>query len=441
MVQVLPYVPSFGERLAGALGNAAGNLGQAYIEGKRYKETQNRDNEIINQLSSPNLSPMDAIALVSKLSADKQKNVSTMLGPLLKEKAKSNEKMALLEKLMPELAQNQGKNAALLAENQGGVSPEMQSGVSPIQNLIQQVTTPQQEGGGINGLPNEKLELLSAFPELRPFAENVLNRRRHEEKIEAEERRHKEDVDERKFKDTRDFEYKRAGPILEEADLIRRTMPNLRNSINTLETSIQSGDLGTLSGDYLANVTGIEGFRSGKGALFLTAGKDFFLNNIGRVGNRPNQWVEQQLVKMQPEIGRSREANESVVEFMKFKVDTDEAFMRTIDQLSDEYKKTLGYVPGDIGVIADKAMKPYVEKRQKQLAYKLRQIHEQEAGKETLSKMEKVPKGTPLTLEKAKALLNYFKDTKDPQERMKKAEETARKLGYEIVGEEIYGEQ
>jgi hypothetical protein len=433
MVQVLPYVRSFGEKLSESLSNAAGEVGQAYVERQKRVQANNRDNEIISQLSQPGVSPIDMITLTSKLSPEKRKDVSTLLAPLLKEKTKSTETMSLLEQLFPGML------------NQQGAQPGQQA-QSPMQSMMAQAGPPEaqapqpQAQGGINGLPTEQLELLTAIPQLRPFAENALSRRQHEEKQSTAERHHQENIENKKFTDTRDFEYKRAGPILQQADEMRRGFPQLRASLNTIKDSITSGDLGTFSTDWLANVSGLEGFRSGKGALFLTAGKDFFLNNISKVGGRPNQWVEQQLVKMQPEIGRTKEANESVAEFFEFKLDTDEAYVNTLDELSEKYKQELGYVPGDIGAITDKAIKPYVDKREKQLAYKLKVIDERERGPEELKKLQKVPKGTPLTIQKAKALLDYFKDTEDVDERMKKAEEAARKLGYEIVGEEIYGE-
>lgn len=440
MVQVLPYVRSFGEKLSESLSNAAGEVGQAYVERQKRVQANNRDTEILSQLSQPGVSPIDMITLTSKLSPEKRKDVSTLLAPLLKEKTKSGETMSLLEQLFPGVF-----------NGQQGFQPGQQA-ASPMQSMMaesqpQEAQAPQlqaqqsQAAGGIHSLPTEKLELLTAIPQLRPFAENALSRRQHEEKQSTAERHHQENIENKKFTDTRDFEYKRAGPILQQADEMRRAFPQLRASLNTIKDSITSGDLGTFSPDWLANVSGLEGFRSGKGALFLTAGKDFFLNNISKVGGRPNQWVEQQLVKMQPEIGRTKEANESVAEFFDFKLDTDEAYVNTLDELSEKYKQELGYVPGDIGAITDKAIKPYVDKREKQLAYKLKVIDEREQGPEALAKLQKVPKGTPLTIQKAKALLDYFKDTENVDERMKKAEEAARKLGYEIVGEEIYGEQ
>lgn len=42
MVQVLPYVPGFGEKLAGVLGNAAGKIGEGYIQGKAEERLQSK---------------------------------------------------------------------------------------------------------------------------------------------------------------------------------------------------------------------------------------------------------------------------------------------------------------------------------------------------------------------------------------------------------------
>lgn len=85
MVQVLPYVPSFGEKLAGVLGQAGGNIGEALVN-KHYKNQANeKDQEILKKFGSEsNLTPMQQIQTFASLSPDRQKSLSPLFSQLIK---------------------------------------------------------------------------------------------------------------------------------------------------------------------------------------------------------------------------------------------------------------------------------------------------------------------------------------------------------------------
>lgn len=63
MVQVLPYVPSFGEKLASSFGQAAGQVGRSYIEGQKQQRAQTRLQQLLSgeQVTSQPASPMDSL--------------------------------------------------------------------------------------------------------------------------------------------------------------------------------------------------------------------------------------------------------------------------------------------------------------------------------------------------------------------------------------------
>jgi len=79
MVQILPYVPGFGEKLADAFSNAAGQLGQGYFEGRQKKN----DLQTIEELSQGNLSPMQQFNAFARLSQDRQKALTPAFTTLL----------------------------------------------------------------------------------------------------------------------------------------------------------------------------------------------------------------------------------------------------------------------------------------------------------------------------------------------------------------------
>lgn len=395
-LQVLPPAPNFGSQLAQVLSQAGGDIGQGLVQ----RGVNKKNDALMQLLKNPSATVMQKVDAAYALSQNMDPQRAAVS--------------------MPYLAPHIYSNPTAPQQNeipQQGNSPQFQANETPSGEQIQQQGQ-QQGGSAFSNIQDDQLTLMAGLPQgAGDIAKAELQRRDNSRKQNLK---------------LAEFEYKRAGPILAEADSLRKNIPTLRNSFETLVNAVKEGDIGGFDLDYLANATGIEPLRSPKGALFLSAGKEFFLGNLSRAGTRPNQWIEQQLVKMQPEIGRKPEANLSVAEFMKFKLDTDEAWLKAVDTVSQEYKQNLGYVPGDVGIVADRMIKPYVEQRQKELAYDLRELHEQYQGPKTLLKLERVPKGTPLTIQKAKVFLDRAEGDEA------KAAEAARRLGYDIVGEEIY---
>lgn len=79
MVQILPYVPSFGERLAPVLAQAGTDI----FKGFQQRNANQKDQEIINSFDQ-NDSPINQIQKFSKLSAQRQETIAPLLQQLLK---------------------------------------------------------------------------------------------------------------------------------------------------------------------------------------------------------------------------------------------------------------------------------------------------------------------------------------------------------------------
>jgi hypothetical protein len=178
---------------------------------------------------------------------------------------------------------------------------------------------------------------------------------------------------------------KRAEKVLESADKLRESIPTKEASLYAMKDAIENGDMSFFSLDNLAELTGIEGFRTAKGGQFKTASKNFFISTLSKSGARPNQFLEKQIADGLPRIGRSKEGNLIGTELAGFEIDVEKKRLELIDQISDEYEKTLGYVPGSFGKEVDKSMKQYVEERQEQLAHRLKFLNEQESKGPKLS--------------------------------------------------------
>ena len=234
----------------------------------------------------------------------------------------------------------------------------------------------------------------------------------------------------------RKFYSQRSNKYLEKADEDREVLNKKTQAVNLLEDAVQNMS-GGLTLDYLADVTGNPLLRSAKGAQFKSATKEFLLGNISRVGARPNQWIEQQIAQMMPNIGNSKEANETLIAASRADLKVEQRRLELVGELEDKYLKDLGYVPDTLAREVNALVKPYAEEVQKRLGYDLRVIQERESSPIELSKLTNVPKGTPLTLNKFKAMFPRVKGStnKEKEENLIKM---AEKAGYQIMSDEFY---
>lgn len=183
---------------------------------------------------------------------------------------------------------------------------------------------------------------------------------------------------------------KRAEKVLVKADAIGEELPILESSVMAMEDAITNGDQSFWSSDNLAEMTGIELFRTAKGGQFKTAAKTYFINDLKTSGARPNQFLEKQFVDALAKVGRSQEANQTVLESFKFTNDLKRKRLETIRELEKYYDESLGYLPSGFSRIVEETMEPYIKDRQKEYESRLKDIHVQEKKKSM--KNEKKPK-------------------------------------------------
>jgi len=167
---------------------------------------------------------------------------------------------------------------------------------------------------------------------------------------------------------------KRAEKVLDEADNLGKELPILESTVTAMEDAIQNRDLSFWSADNLAEMTGLEWLRTAKGAQFKSASKNYFINDLKASGARPNMFIEKQFVDALAKIGRSEEANQTVIESFKFTNDLKKKRLDTIRDLEKYYDESLGYLPGRFNAIVEETMKPYVNDRQKDYEKRLKDI-------------------------------------------------------------------
>jgi len=184
----------------------------------------------------------------------------------------------------------------------------------------------------------------------------------------------------------------RSGKVLDRADELREGLPAKENALRFMKDAIEEGDIGFFSGNNLAELTGVEAFRTAKGAQLITAGKEFFLGSIRRAGPRPNIFIEQQIAKMMPKIGRNKEANLTAAALLGADLDVETERVRITDELEQESLDRQGFVPGNLGALVTERLKPIAQERQDALA---KELHEIQKGPQATKFKETQPGAFP----------------------------------------------
>jgi len=250
----------------------------------------------------------------------------------------------------------------------------------------------------------------------------------------AEKSRRNFDIKEREltqkgFVEDRKSAEKITVPFLTNIDKQRSGVREKEQAVRLMRDSIQEQDLDFWSKDNFNRFLGRFGgaLRTAKGQQLINAQKEFLLGNIQRAGSRPNQWIEQQIATMLPQIGISREANLTVTEILEHETAVQRMEQQVADELAAQDRQDYGFVQPDIAARVDKRIEETGQDLQDRLAYRLREVHEREKSGDDLLKLstKKVKRGTFLTPRMAAAMLS-----KNPnEEQMKK---NARKMGYVI---------
>lgn len=203
------------------------------------------------------------------------------------------------------------------------------------------------------------------------------------------------------FESERTYHSKYSKEAEEEVNKLRSSIPKKEMALNFARNAVEEGDTSYFSPDKLADATGIDLFRTSKGAQLVTAGKENLLSNMGRVSARAqNIWFEQRLNSMFAKIGQSKEANLTVQEMLEGELAIDKAYQETFDKLSSEDEKNYGFVKKDIQKRVQNQIKPLEKEILARTSHRMKEVEEQEMGLNKLRQKvgKNVVKGTPLTM-------------------------------------------
>ena len=303
--QVLPEQPSFGNQLAQ-------QIGAGFSSGLQQKLQQH---ELMQQKKS------QAKALSNYIP---EKQALTIL-----QQPQELQKPLLYQAFYENMVGNKGTDTEIDIQND--------------------IVPKREEKKGISSLSTDKLK-------------GLLNNPIYSKSAEAELRERSELT-----KDVRKSDIKRSDKYLDEINKERDTNQRSKSSLNTIEQALEKKDLSFFSPDNLKSMVGFGRWISPEGAILNTASKEFFLSDMERIMGRPNQFLEKILSNALPQLGKSNEANQTIVEFYKNAIDIQEEKINITDRLEDYYRDKMGYVPGNIGRLVNAELKPYTQQKEKEL--------------------------------------------------------------------------
>jgi hypothetical protein len=230
-----------------------------------------------------------------------------------------------------------------------------------------------------------------------------------------------------KYTDDRDYNAKISRPIIQEAQDSLKTSQVQKGLEKQLRTDIASGNTSGLF-PFMVEKLGLESWRNPESARFTNEVKNLFLGSLQEIpGARPNQFIERVLSTAQPMIGRSPEANLSVLDVADFVRDVNDEHSKLVLKNAKQDREKYGYAKDDISERAWDDMGDYVNRRQEKMAIDIRERHEKDKStSDLISEVLKgeVPPGTPLTPKMMKIF--YIKNNKD----IKKAVAEAKKSNF-----------
>lgn len=343
MIQIIPENrrPRTSEQIGQMLGGF-GNVALDVMEAQNQRQQQARAGQQLNQLTGMDISGLppefQKIALAEALKAQGKQQ---LLG----------QKQGLLEEIF-----GTGQQRRNIGQELGGLEQAQQM----------------QQADGFDASQLSDAQIAQATS-LDPNLGRILQ---HEKDVALREAREVQKQQFEREKIGRKEAHEIVKPLLQELNVSRKNIPLQEQAIEDIQNA--SPNVGAL--DYIADVTGFEPLRSAKGTQLKTAIKDFFLSDLTRAGSRPNMWIEQQLSEALPKLGRSAEANLTIAEGMKFKVDLAKQRINILDDLIAKDKEKYGYVKDDVDARASQLMKPFVEQRKKDLVDSIKKIQKDAKG-------------------------------------------------------------
>lgn len=240
----------------------------------------------------------------------------------------------------------------------------------------------------------------------------------------------------REFESERKFHTDRSSKFLDEIRQETKGINEREIAVDSAISAVNSGQMSPLGGDFWAGILNLPSLRTESGAALQAAAKVNLIGSLGRVGARPNQFIEKQISDAFAQAGETKSAQMAKLQITKAVLDLDKKRGQIANKLADEYRQELRYVPENIDSLVEKQMQPFAEMRMEKLSYDLQRSREKSQSPEFYQTLQKVFPGTPLTPEKYQVFYNKAQG-KNEEERDAAAIRMAKKAGYKILDESV----
>jgi hypothetical protein len=403
-IPVLQNRFDFGSALGQAIGQGfQGGFQNQQEQMQQQRMQQQQSSALQKALGSSQDPQMQLQALLSAPVDIETKKLGVQYIQKQQEMQQKQSKDAELQRLLGGLSPNASQG---MQQPQGFQSPQQGVGVQPNSPQVMQARQQAPQQDPILNFPDEQIAQITAKnaavgQALRMRKDAAIKNVQHQEDVDLK----REKAERDKFESERSYHTQFSKEAEKEAEGIRSALPRLEMALDFARNAVETGKVDYFSPDKLADATGIDLFRTAKGAQLITAGKENLLGNMSRVSARAqNQWFEQRLNSMFPKIGQSKEANLTTQEMLEGEAALNNAYLKNFDRLSQEDMDKYGFVKKDISKRAHDMNKFDEKEILQRTTYRMKEIEEQEKGLSELKKQvgKTVTKDTPLTLAMAK---------------------------------------
>lgn len=346
-------------------------------------------------------------------------NLSTLQKALKESGMEPAEQMPIIKGMVEKIAGTKGEEFQYNQMFPNDVSPDVVENMTPREGDDPAETPPPPAVTRPNVMANrtnDQLVQMSAHPNktVAKAATAEIEKRKLEQRINN---------------DDRDWHSKFSIDQEKKVSALREAVPKKNAALSHARRAVQSGKTGMLTGNFWADVTGIEAFRDVAGAQLEVAAKEHFFGNMSRVSAKAqNIFFEKLLKNMFAQVGQTEETAMAFNELLQAEVNTDDAFVREFDRLSEQDEARFGYPRKDVERRARQSVEHLEEVNLNRSLYRIQMLEEaQESKSQARKNLDKpVPEGTPLTLERKFQFLDKYNG--DSREAIK----AIKKLGYRI---------
>lgn len=213
-------------------------------------------------------------------------------------------------------------------------------------------------------------------------------------------------------------------------------LANKKADIDQALAAVRTGDVGGFDLNYVASLMGPLGepLKNLPATQLDASMKNLTIDDVARITGQKNKWIEQQIRSALAGVGKTRENNEALLLSARNRVGIEELRLNKKAEVAQRYLQNGQLPPANLEVLAEKEIAPQVKLLEDKLAYRLRELYERTQPAGFLNKNAKVTQDTPLTLQKKDALLKQYDG--DVEAAIRKALQ----LGYTIPDPETFKE-